>query len=239
MTGKPASAPPDEPPAPDATAWDWWWVPWRNRTLCGRCGAIMPLSDPCPVCGLSYADWGPVEMEIAGRRVTLPQAFPGAETWSHYVLLRLMHQEWTRPLPPEPVFAGMPAERAPSPRLAVVILYWSMFEELVTRLLEAATRDLPPRIAADLLGRHAAIGARVDRLYKLLFATTFAHDLRDAGYADVATHVERVQTHRNAFIHGDPEAIGDELVRTTVDMVPQTIRAWITLYNRRCARPPQ
>lgn len=191
---------------------------------------------PCPVCRMDYGDLQPEQVLVDGRVHTVYPTFLGGESWSDYALLRLMHQEWSRPLPTAPVFQEMPHGRRPSPRLALVLLFWSMFESMVTRLLEGSTRNLPPRVAADLLGRYSAVGARLDRLYKLLFGTTFWTDLAANGREDVAQHLARVQEQRNAFMHGDPQAISDDLVNDTVQLVPATVEAWIAVYNARCAQ---
>lgn len=196
----------------------------------------MYTNAPCPVCGQDYRNAPPQRMELDGQVIEVQPAFAGAVSWSDYVLLRLIHQEWLRPAATPDNFAGMPDERRPSSRLLVVILSWSLFESLMGRLLETAMRPLPPSVSKDLLTRHSSIGSRMDRLYKIVFGSTLEADLRQLGYHQLWTHLRDVQKRRNAFIHGEPEAINDGLVDKTAEYLPLLQEAWMRLYNLRCAR---
>jgi hypothetical protein len=162
----------------------------------------------------------------------------GAIDWSDYVLLKMMHVEWERPIGHSDTLNGLPEERRPSPRVVVVVLFWTLFERLMERFFADATKALPEAIAADLLKRYSGIGARLDRLFPLLFGTTFANELARLGSADVKRHLDAVQNARNAFIHGRPEAVTDSLVRQVAERLPDVQRAWIALYNARCVAPP-
>ncbi len=71
---------------------------------------------------------------------------------------------------------------------------------------------LPEAVTEDLLRRYSSIGSRLDRLYKVIFSTTYWADLNDLGYSKVSHLLERVQERRNNFVHGHPEAIDDSLV---------------------------
>ena len=74
-------------------------------------------------------------------------------------------------------------------------------------------RKLPPRVTEDLLIRYSAIGARLDRLYGILFDATYRADLNELGFDTVALHLARVQDRRNAFAHGELHAIDEARVR--------------------------
>lgn len=63
--------------------------------------------------------------EINGRIIELQPTFAGALNWSDYVMLKLMYEEWQRPLVSQSSFEGVPEKNRPSPRLLIVILYWS------------------------------------------------------------------------------------------------------------------
>jgi hypothetical protein len=93
---------------------------------------------------------------------------------------------------------------------------------------------LPPRVAADLLKRYSGIGARLDRLFPLLFGVAFGAELERLGYPKTKSHLDAVQEARNEFIHGNPEAITDSLVRKVAEHLPEVQEAWIALYNARC-----
>lgn len=80
-----------------ADDWDWWFGVWRGLINCGACGALMHTNAPCPVCGQDYRNVPTQRMEVNGKVVEVQPAFAGAISWSDYVLLRLMHQEWQRP----------------------------------------------------------------------------------------------------------------------------------------------
>lgn len=199
----------------------------------------MHVAAPCPVCGKDYTNTNLPHQEVHGANGVVlrqPPVFAGADIWSYYVLLRLMHDEWNRPTI-EGELAGLPPSKRPSPHLVIVILFWSFFESLMQRLLEKKASTLPPAIAEDLLRRYSTIGSRMDRLYKLLMGTTLEVDLTAVDAADVYDHLKRVQEGRNRFIHGDPELIDTDLVAATVDKLPAVQGAWIRLYNLRCALP--
>jgi hypothetical protein len=160
----------------------------------------------------------------------------GAIDWSDYVLLKMMHVEWQRPVGHSDILNGLPDERRPSSRLLVVILFWTLFERLMERFFEDAMKRLPPKVTRDLLARYSGIGARLDRLFPLLFDTSFADEIARLGYPTLKGHLDAIQVARNAFLHGKPESITDLLVRTTAERLPDVQEAWISLYNYRCAR---
>ena len=219
-----------------ADDWDWWFGIWKGLINCGACGALMYTNAPCPVCGQDYRNVPPQRMEFNGEVIEVQPAFAGAVNWSDYVLLRLMHQEWQRPAAMPDNFAGMPDERRPASRLLTVILSWSLFESLMGRLLEAGMRTLPASVNKDLLTRYSSVGSRMDRLYRIIFDSTLEADLKRLEYPQLWAHLREVQKRRNAFIHGEPEAINDELANKTAEYLPVLQEAWMRLYNLRCAR---
>jgi len=97
-------------------------------------------------------------------------------------------------------------------------------------------RNLLPRVTEDLLQRYFAIGARLDRLYRILFDTTYRAVLADLGFEAVGQHLAHVQDRRNAFAHGDPHAIDDALVTAVVENLKVEHEAWIAAFNRRAVR---
>ena len=160
--------------------------------------------------------------------------YAGALDWSPYALLRMMHGDWRRPMGDEVDRSG----HDPAARAMIVLIFWTYFETLMTWFYERATQVLPSAVAADLLNRYSSIGARLDRLHRVLFDMRFKDDLASAGFQDVAAHIERLQQRRNTFVHGDPMAIDDALVLETVSMMPRFHLAWITIFNSRCVSRP-
>jgi hypothetical protein len=57
----------------------------------------------------------------------------------------------------------------------------------------------------------------------------------ELGCGAIWQQLEVVQRQRNAFMHGNPEAITDGLVADTVRLVPEFHEAWIKSFNLRCA----
>jgi len=197
----------------------------------------MDLNAPCPVCAADYSSASPADfIERHGRRFPA-QTFAGALDWSPYLMLQLMHRDWLRPLG-EADNMSLPSEIRPSSRALVVLLFWTYFETLMNWYYATTTSDLPKSIASDLLRRYGVIGARLDRLHRILFDTTYGHDLETLEYSDIRSHLENLQKRRNAFMHGTPEAINNELVDETVQLLPRFHEAWIHAFNLRCARRP-
>jgi hypothetical protein len=99
----------------------------------------------------------------------------------------------------------------------------------------AAFADLPGELGDELLQRFSSIGGRLDRLYRRTWKLSFADDLRAEGFAAEALLIDQVQRARNAFVHGDPEAIDDDLVDLTLQRLESAQRGWIALFNKRCS----
>jgi hypothetical protein len=175
-------------------------------------------------------------MEIDGRNVAVCFAVPGAEgRYEDWVYLRLIEQEWKRPehLPTPSLLDHR--ERL-SPRASIAILFWSYFETRIERLLRACLCNVPPRLADDTLQRYSGIGIRIDRLYRILFETTYWDDLRDLEHGAVADLLRDVQQFRNEFAHGNPISITDDLVKAVVEKLKDEHESWIAVFNRRATR---
>jgi hypothetical protein len=195
----------------------------------------MDLKVPCSVCGTDYSKPGPNDYAIQDGKKTVRQVFAGALDWSPYVMLKLMHRDWVRPLG-ETADGTLPEQNKPSPRVVVALIFWTYFETLMGWYYEAATSDLPKPVAVDLLNRYGTIGSRLDRLHRILFETRYADDLNELGCSTIRAHLENLQKQRNAFLHGTPEAISDTLVGETVRLLPDFNEAWIKSFNLRCAK---
>lgn len=214
--------------------WNWWWGIWKGRIRCGSCRALMDLAQACPVCAQDYRTISTAPIVVDGRPM-MPAAFAGALEWSPYLMLQLMHREWVRP--PLDV-TNLPQGSRPSPRVLIVLMFWTFFETLMDWYYTTATSNLPSGVAADLLKRHSSISARIERLHRILFAATYAQDLDSLGFTPIRLHLETVRKQRNAFVHGNPEAITDTLVEATANNMPDFQKAWIETFNKRCARHP-
>jgi hypothetical protein len=215
--------------------WEWWWGAWSGRIRCGSCRALMELKSTCPVCGTDYREPGADDYIIHDGKKIVRQVFAGALDWSPYVMLRLMHRDWQRPLGDSGTGA-LPEQNRPSPRVVVVLIFWTYFETLMSWYYETATSNLPKPVAADLLNRYGTIGSRLDRLHRILFKARYGDDLDKLGCSAIRFHLANLQKQRNAFVHGNPEAIDDALVEETVRLMPAFHEAWIQSFNLRCAR---
>jgi hypothetical protein len=218
--------------------WEWWWGKWRDRIRCGTCQGLMDLKASCTVCGCDYRNLSPTEHLIDGKLVTFPPVFAGALDWSPYVMLQLMEREWLRPLPMNGTLSVVPRSNSPSSRVLLVLVFWTYFESLMGWFYETATSGLPGTVGPDLLRRYSFIGARLDRLHKILFGATYRDDLNTLGFGTIWDHLANVQQQRNAFMHGNPEAITDSLVEDTARLIPEFHEAWIASFNVRCAKRP-
>lgn len=209
----------------DSGPWDRTWMGLHH---CSECNGLH-TDYRCGVCGHEI-DLTPMAFERNGAKHLIPVATAGALPRSSFALLNQMQVEWERPS------ASLPENRTRygSERLVIVILFWTLFETLMDRFYLAAFADLPGELGGELLRRFPNIGGRLDRLYKLRWDTTFWDNLADNGYPEAAKHLRAVQTARNNFVHGDPEAIDDALVQATVDQLRGVQWGWVTVFNQRC-----
>lgn len=91
-------------------------------------------------------------------------------------------------------------------------------------------------IKKDLLKRYFSIGIRLDKLYSLLFESNFSNDFISVSHENLYLLLIDIKKTRNEFIHGNPEAITDEIVDKVVDNLESFQQAWIDLFNLKCTR---
>jgi hypothetical protein len=114
-------------------------------------------------------------------------------------------------------------------------------KELVQLCRAGRLYELEKWIAAGrpldvLLHRYATVGARLDRLYKIVFASTYWSDLIELGFENVAKLLQLVQKRRNEFAHGQPAAIDERLITSLVAALKDEHEAWIAVFNKRAAK---
>jgi hypothetical protein len=217
---------------------DSWASLWHGYILCGNCSGIRRVDGVCPACNAPELQptWTKVTMQD-GREMEFPPAYMGAEArYEDWVYLRMLQREWTRPLAEIDLLEDIPQGSRPSPRAAIVLLFWTYFETRVDRLFRQSMKEMPGSTAEDLLRRYAVIGGRLDRLYKILFGTTYWRDLEELGHGAVAELLRRVHDGRNRFMHGEPSAIDDHLVADLVNQLKNEHEAWISAFNKRATR---
>lgn len=180
----------------------------------------------------------PVTLRMAdGTEHKVPMVFAGAEgRYEDWVYLIMIEREWLRPLTDADRFLNVAETSRPSARAIVVLIFWTYFETRIERLFREALQHFPDSVTEDLLRRYASIGARLDRLYKVVFSTTYLADLEDLGFSPVSRLLVRVQQRRNEFAHGHPEAIDDALVADLVMGLKEEHESWIAIFNRRATR---
>ena len=84
----------------------------------------------------------------------------------------------------------------------MVLMFWSYFETRIERLFRESPKTVPNKVMDHLLERHASVGARMDKLYKMVFSTTYRADLNGLVYGELAALLKKVQECRNRFAHG-------------------------------------
>jgi hypothetical protein len=161
----------------------------------------------------------------------------GAIPWTTYCLLKMIEREYKRPSTTS-LFGEMNQENQPSEKLAIVILFWSLFENLMDKMFSDALTHVPPEIEDDLMKRYSSVGSRFGRLYPIVFSANFRDDFTKVGGETLYNFVIEIQRIRNQFIHGNPEAVKDSVVQTVISNLDNVQRAWIDLYNLRCAKIP-
>jgi len=172
-----------------------------------------------------------------GREVELSRTFMGAEGRAEdYLYLEMLQREWERPAPDFDRFKSRPPYERPSARVALVLLFWSYFETRIERLLTQAMQDLPVAVRKDLLDRYSGIGARLYRLYKVMFGGNYFDDLAKLGFPGMATLLDDLHKRRNDFSHGNPSAINEATVVSLVDSLKEEHEAWIAVFNKRASR---
>jgi hypothetical protein len=145
--------------------------------------------------------------------------------------MQMMQREWTRSTS-DHEFETFPMLKLMSTKASVVLLYWTYFETRIERLLKVGLDGIPDHLSKDMLSRYSSISARLDKLYKVVFDSTYYNDLKALGYEHLVSHITHVQKKRNEFIHGNPRAIDDELVYSVVRNLQEDHEAWIKIYNK-------
>lgn len=216
-----------------------WSALWSGYTTCGVCSAIRQIEGACQICGDPPYSCEPTLVRLEdGREMRVPACFTGAEgRFEDYVYLQMMEREWKRPLSASENFSTLDSANAPSPRAAIVLVFWSYFETRLERLLRAGMRSLPTPVTEDLLQRYSPIGARLDRLYRIAFGTTYFEDLDALGYSNVQVCLRDVHQRRNEFAHGNPRALDDSLVLKLIMLLKAERESWIAAFNLRTASP--
>ena len=216
---------------PDAS----WASLWKDYISCGECSGIRTANSVCPACQAPAYPIDPYPMKMPdGTELMISPAFAGAEgRYEDYVYLKMLETEWNRPLTEGDHFLGVVASKRPAPRSVIAVVFWSYFETRIERLLRQSMWSIPVPVADDLLRRYASIGARIDRLYQILFSTTYWADLEALSFKAVASLLQRIQQRRNEFAHGQPEAIDSKLIDDLVASLKDEHESWIAVFNRR------
>jgi hypothetical protein len=166
--------------------------------------------------------------------VHVPLAEFGAEgRYEDWLYLDIIQREWLRPSSTN--VEGMLKHQQISERASVVLLFWTYFESRIERLVRLGMKQLREPLREDILARYSSVGARMDRLYKLVFGTTYFEDLRAVNAEQIITLLAAVQKRRNEFAHGHPAAISDGLAQQVVSNLRDEHFAWISVFNRRVA----
>ena len=215
-----------------------WSALWYGYILCGRCGGIRLLEGPCSACGERPPSLEPQLVNVDGKEILVPSASMGAEgRYEDWIYLNMLEREWKRPVFDADRFPGSSPNDGPSPRASIVLVFLSYFETRIERLLRSGLREVPERILEDALRRYSSIGARINDFYRVAFGSTYKVDLEEVGFGEIWPHLARIQERRNAFAHGQPQAIDDVLVNAVIAMMKAEHEAWIAVFNRRAARP--
>ena len=210
-----------------------WFSLWSAYVRC-VCGGIRSTEAQCPVCGedLPNPDWEVVR-DTDGKEYRVRPTFMGAEgRYEDWIYLRMLEREWLRPVEAG-LYDAIPEGHRPSARAVVVLVFWTYFETRIERLFRETAAAVPKKVMDHLLDRYSFVSARMDRLYKVVFSTTYLADLNDLGYGKVAVLLGKVQECRNRFTHGYPEAIDDVLVEELVAGLKDEHEGWIAVFNRR------
>ena len=217
---------------------DWSWAfLWSGYVRC-MCGGIRTteLEAKCGACGKAWVEVEPaphVIRDTDGRELHVKPDLAGGEgRYEDWVYLSMVEREWRRPVDAN-LYGSVPENRRPSARAIVVLVFWSYFETRIERLFRETATAVPQRVMDHLLERHSFVGTRMDRLYKMVFSTTYRADLNDLGYARVAALLKKVELRRNRFAHGHPEAINDALVEELVAGLKDEHEGWIAVFNKR------
>jgi len=208
-----------------------WTYLWHDRVLCS-CGAIRNITS-CPVCNNKIDSCASIinSKDSSGKPITT-YTYQGAEgRYEDYIYLRMIEHEWKRPEDSdeiESIFIDGISDKA-----SIVLLFWSYFETRIERLLRLGLRGNKPNIIEDILDKYSSISSRIEKLYKVVFNSTYASDLKSIGQREIWKHLCRVRNSRNKFIHGNPKAINNDLVLEIIKNLKEEHDSWIDVYNKR------
>lgn len=215
-----------------------WSSLWYGYVRCGKCNGIRTLKGACPSCNEELTTTT-TYVTVDGRKRELPLASAGAEDrYEDYVYLQMLEREWTRPLTENDLFLDIFEGHRPTPRAVMLLIFWTYFESRIERLLREALWAVPDPVRDDLLKRYESIGSRLDRLYRLLFASSYFADLQALGFGHVAALLGNIQKSRNEFMHGSPNAISEQLVEELVSTLKDEHESWIAVFNLRATKKP-
>jgi hypothetical protein len=210
---------------------------WSDLSHCSTCHTLVKPSHPCPNCGFEFEPQQHTWTDTAGMtHKSMRLTVPGAFSVTTATLMRLMQREWERPV--GETESSLAFIEKVSPKLVLVILFWTLFEHLMDQFFHSAVGPLPTGVGRNLLDRYSSIGVRMHRLYPLLFGVRLERDLASIGHAAVYAHLRNVQERRNDFVHGNAAAMDDALVQETVERLHEVQETVVALFNLRCAGSP-
>ncbi len=216
----------------DLSPTDGWSKLWHGLSLCS-CGAIK-TDRTCSVCNVTPNYTWLEYVDEQGCEIRIPPVEMGAEgRYEDWLYLDIIQREWLRPT--SAGAEGMLRHNQISERATVILLFWTYFESRMERLLRLGMRQMSEAMREDILARYSSVGSRMDRLYKLVFGTTYFHDLRAVNAEPIVSLLAEVQKRRNEFAHGHPAAISDALAEQVVASLRDEHFAWISVFNRRIA----
>jgi hypothetical protein len=212
-----------------------WASLWHGYVRCADCPGIRKLDEVCSGCGSPIPSNESLRVKLDnGTECLVPQAHAGGEAgFEDWLWLMMLESEWKRSLTEADRFLSVPEPSRPAARTAIVILFWSYFETRINRLIREGMNDLPAPIAKELMNRHGSIGSKLERLYRLLFSSTYWDDLITAGYPKIEALLKKVHAARNRFVHGHPEAIDNAIVAELVESLQAEHESWIAVFNMR------
>ena len=119
-----------------------WLGVWSHLSHCPSCHTLMNSCGPCPKCGFAFEPMEHRWTDASGAtRTHLSMAVPGAFGVTTATLLGLMQREWERPASEDEKSRSF-IEQV-SPKLILVILFWTLFEHLMDRFFNTAVASLP------------------------------------------------------------------------------------------------
>ncbi len=153
--------------------------------------------------------------------------------YEDWLYLNIIEREWKRPRQEASVAEFGNLGQSMVDRASIVLLFWAYSETRIERIVRLGLKTVPEALREDVLTKYASVGSRMDRLYQILYGTTYHKDLEQVGAADLAKFLREVQLRRNDFSHGNPMAITDELVERVVAALHDEHHAWIRVFNAR------